>query len=170
MYGHVQKMAEAEAAGIREAGGTCDLYQVEETLPAEVLSKMYAPPKAEHIQTLSDPKVLEQYDGFLFGIPTRYGNFPTQFKAFWDKTGGQWQTGAFWGKYAGVFVSTGTAGGGQESTVMNAMSTLTHHGMIYVPLGYKTVFATLADLSEVRGGSPWGAGSFSVRQTHFRLQ
>ena len=35
---------------------------------------------------LSDPKTLEQYDGFLFGIPTRYGNYPAQFKAFWDKT------------------------------------------------------------------------------------
>ena len=42
------------------------------------------------------------------------------------------------------------------------MSTLTHHGMIYVPLGYKTTFAILADLSEVRGGSPWGAGTFAV--------
>lgn len=89
-------------------------------------------------------------------------NYPAQFKAFWDKTGGQWQTGAFWGKYAGVFVSTGTPGGGQESTVIAAMSTLTHHGIIYVPLGYKTVFGTLADLTEVRGGSPWGAGTFSV--------
>lgn len=101
-------------------------------------------------------------DGFLFGIPTRYGNFPAQWKAFWDKTGGQWQTGAFWGKYAGVFVSTGTPGGGQESTIMNSLSTLAHHGIIYVPLGYKTVFGTLADLTEVRGGSPWGAGTFSV--------
>lgn len=44
---------------------------------------------------------------------------------------------------------------------MNAMSTLVHHGIIYVPLGYKTVFGTLADNSEVRGGSPWGAGSFA---------
>lgn len=60
MYGHIQKLAEAEAAGIREAGGSCDLYQIEETLPEEVLSKMYAPPKSTHIQTLSDPSVLEQ--------------------------------------------------------------------------------------------------------------
>ena len=42
------------------------------------------------------------------------------------------------------------------------MSTLTHHGMIYVPLGYKTTFPLLADLSEARGGSPWGAGTFAV--------
>lgn len=42
------------------------------------------------------------------------------------------------------------------------MSTLAHHGMIYVPLGYKTTFNILADLSEVRGGSAWGAGTFAV--------
>lgn len=123
---------------------------------------MHAPTQQTGHTILSDPTVLEQYDAFLFGIPTRYGNFPTQWKAFFDKTGHQWQSGAFWGKYAGVFVSTATPGGGQESTVISAMSTLVHHGMIYVPLGYKTSFAILADLTEVRGGSPWGAGTFSV--------
>ncbi|KAK5001036.1 flavodoxin-like fold protein, partial [Elasticomyces elasticus] len=133
MYGHVQRLAEAEAAGIREAGGTCDFYQVPETLSEDVLAKMHAPPKPHDIEVLHDPKILEQYDAFLFGIPTRYGNFPAQWKTFWDKTGGQWQSGALWGKYAGVFVSTATPGGGQESTVISAMSTLAHHGIIYVP-------------------------------------
>ncbi|KAK5158096.1 Minor allergen Alt a 7 [Oleoguttula sp. CCFEE 6159] len=162
MYGHIQKLAEAEAEGIRAAGGQCTIYQVPETLPEDVLAKMHAPPKSTQYEVLHDPAVLEQYDGFLFGIPTRYGNYPAQFKAFWDKTGHQWQTGGFWGKYAGVFVSTATPGGGQESTVISAMSTFAHHGIIYVPLGYKTVFGTLADLTEVRGGSPWGAGTFAV--------
>ncbi|GIZ43060.1 hypothetical protein CKM354_000630300 [Cercospora kikuchii] len=160
MYGHVTKLAEAEAEGIKAAGGQVDIYQVQETLSDEVLGKMHAPAKSSY-PVLTDPKQLEQYDAFLFGIPTRYGNFPAQWKAFWDRTGGQWQTGAFWGKYAGLFISTGTLGGGQESTAIAAMSTLAHHGFIYVPLGYKTTFALLADLSEVRGGSAWGAGTFS---------
>jgi hypothetical protein len=69
------------------------------------------------------------------------------------------------GKFAGLFISTGTLGGGQESTAIAAMSTLAHHGVIYVPLGYKHTFAILADLSEVRGGSAWGAGTFSVCQS-----
>lgn len=154
-------MAEAEAAGIRAAGGQVDLFQIAETLPDEVLTKMHAPPKDSSIP-VATPKVLEQYDAFLFGIPTRYGSFPAQWKAFWDSTGGQWQSAAYWGKYAGLFVSTGTMGGGQETTAINAMSTLAHHGFIYVPLGYKTTFAILSDLNEVRGGSPWGAGTFSV--------
>ncbi|KAK4565347.1 flavodoxin-like fold protein [Recurvomyces mirabilis] len=162
MYGHIKTLADAELKGIKAAGGEADLYQVEETLPQEVLTKMYAPAKDSHVPTLSDPKTLEQYDGILFGIPTRYGNFPAQFKAFWDKTGGQWQTGAYWGKYAGVFISTASQGGGQESTALACMSTFAHHGFIYVPLGYKTAFPLLADLSEARGGSPWGAGTYSA--------
>lgn len=65
-------------------------------------------------------------------------------------------------RYAGLFVCTATMGGGQETTALNAMSTLAHHGMIFVPLGYKTTFGILADMSEVRGGSAWGAGTFAV--------
>jgi len=160
MYGHIAKLAEAEKEGLKKAGIEADVYQIAETLPQEVLTKMHAPPKSEY--PIADAATLEKYDAFLLGIPTRYGNFPAQWKAFWDTTGGQWGSGAYWGKYAGVFVSTGTPGGGQESTVIAAMSTLTHHGIIYVPLGYKTAFGQLANLSEVRGGSPWGAGTFSA--------
>lgn len=143
------------------------LCRIQETLPTDVLQKMHAPTEQTGDAILSDPDVLEKYDAFLFGIPTRYGNFPAQWKAFWDKTGKQWQTGGYWGKYVGTFVSTATPGGGQESTVMNAMSTLVHHGMIYVPLGYKTAFAQLANLDEVRGGTPWGAGTFAVSILHY---
>ena len=108
MYGHIKQLADAELKGIQEAGGDAKLFQVPETLPKEVLEKMYAAPKATDVDVIEDPSVLEAYDGVLFGIPTRYGNFPAQFKAFWDKTGKQWQQGSFWGKYAGLFVSTGT--------------------------------------------------------------
>ncbi|KAL8896612.1 MAG: hypothetical protein Q9192_002988 [Flavoplaca navasiana] len=160
MYGHIKQMAEAELAGVKAAGGTADLYQVKETLPQEILDKMHVPPKDSEIPTIT-PEKIQQYDGVLLGIPTRYGNFPAQWKAFFDSTGSQWQSGSFWGKYAGLFVSTAALGGGQESTCIAAMSTLAHHGMIYVPLGYKTVFAQLANLDEVHGGSPWGAGTFA---------
>ncbi len=59
------------------------------------------------------------------------------------------------------FISTGTLGGGQESTAMNAMSTLSHHGFVYVPLGYASAFLQLTDLTEVHGGSPWGPVTFA---------
>jgi len=160
MYGHIVKMAEAEKKGIESAGGQADLFQVAETLSDEVLAKMHAPPKSNY--PIAEPENLLEYDAVLFGIPTRYGNFPAQWKTFWDKTGSIWATGGFWGKYAGMFISTGTMGGGQESTAITSMSTLTHHGFIYVPLGYKTVFPKLANLEEVHGGSAWGAGTFAA--------
>ncbi|RAH70791.1 putative NADH-quinone oxidoreductase Pst2 [Aspergillus aculeatinus CBS 121060] len=159
MYGHIQQLAEAEKKGIEAAGGSADIYQVAETLPEEVLAKMHAPPKSSY--PIVEPKTLLEYDAVLFGIPTRYGNFPAQWKAFWDQTGGIWATGGYWGKYAGLFISTGTQGGGQESTALASMSTLAHHGFVYVPLGYKTVFGQLSNLNEVHGGSPWGAGTFA---------
>ncbi|KAI0473467.1 quinone oxidoreductase [Xylariaceae sp. FL0804] len=161
MYGHIRKLAEAEKAGIEKAGGKVDMYQIRETLPKEVLEKMYAPGQATDIPVLEDPATLEQYDAFLMGIPTRYGNFPAQWKTFWDATGKQWAQGGFYGKMAGLFVSTASLGGGQESTALAAMSTLAHHGIIYVPLGFAKAFGTMSDLSEVHGGGPWGAGTFS---------
>ncbi|KAH7364492.1 quinone oxidoreductase-like protein [Rhexocercosporidium sp. MPI-PUGE-AT-0058] len=160
MYGHIKTIAEAEKAGLAKAGIEADIYQVAETLPQEVLTKMYAPAKSDY--PVIDAATLATYDAFLFGIPTRYGNFPAQWKAFWDTTGSQWSSGGFWGKFAGVFISTGTQGGGQESTAIAAMSTLAHHGIIYVPLGYAHTFPQLANLSEVHGGSPWGAGTFAA--------
>jgi len=122
---------------------------------------MYAPAKPTDVPVLEDPAVLAEYDAFLLGIPTRYGNFPAQWKAFWDKSGKQWSSGGFWGKYAGLFVSTASMGGGQESTAIAAMSTLSHHGIIYVPFGYAKAFPQMTDLSEPHGGGPWGAGTLA---------
>jgi NAD(P)H dehydrogenase (quinone) len=96
--------------------------RIAETLSEDVLAKMHAPAKPD--VPIIEPTDLLAYDAILFGIPTRYGNFPAQWKAFWDKTGGIWASGGYWGKYAGLFVSTGTQGGGQESTCLAAMSTL----------------------------------------------
>jgi NAD(P)H dehydrogenase (quinone) len=88
MYGHIRQMVQEEKRGLMEAGAaSVDVYKVEETLPSDVLAKMHAnTTKYDDEFELTDPKVLEQYDGILFGIPTRYGNWPAQFKAFWDKT------------------------------------------------------------------------------------
>lgn len=159
MYHHIATLAESVKAGIETKGSTADIFQVPETLPEEVLAKMHAPPKPDY--PIASTQTLEEYDYFVFGIPTRYGNFPAQWKAFWDTTGGLWAKGALQGKIASVFVSTGTPGGGQETTVINALSTLTHHGIIYVPLGYGVAFPLLTNLNEVHGSSPWGAGTFA---------
>jgi NAD(P)H dehydrogenase (quinone) len=163
LYGHIKTLALAEKRGIEKvAGVTVDLYQIPETLSPEILTKMKAPPKDTDIPVLDGPAGLENYDAFVLGIPTRYGNFPAQWKTFWDASGQQWAKGKFYGKLASLFVSTGGHGGGQESTAIAAMSTLAHHGIIYVPFGYAKAFGQLTDLSQVHGGSPWGAGTFAA--------
>ncbi|ODV92662.1 hypothetical protein CANCADRAFT_30755 [Tortispora caseinolytica NRRL Y-17796] len=159
MYGHVAKMAEAEAAGAREAGADVTIFQVPETLNDEVLALLHAPPKPEY-PTIT-PEELVNYDAFIFGFPTRFGTFPAQWKTFWDATGTLWASGALYGKYASVFISTGTPGGGQETTPFNFLSTLSHHGIIFCPLGYATAFPQLTSFEEVHGSSPWGAGTFA---------
>ncbi|KAJ6628558.1 NADH-quinone oxidoreductase [Mycena sp. CBHHK59/15] len=160
MYGHIAKMAESVKAGIEEAGGSATMYQVAETLPQEVLTKMYAPAKPAY--PIITPDELKKYDAFIMGVPTRFGNYPAQWKAFWDSTSGLWSSGALAGKYAGAFTSTAGPGGGQEVTILNTISTLTHHGVLFVPLGYAHAFAQLTGLEEVHGGSPWGAGTFAA--------
>ncbi|KAF8579647.1 benzoquinone reductase [Ramaria rubella] len=159
LYGHIAQLAEAEKKGIEAAGGTATIFQIAETLPEDVLTKMHAPPKGNY--PILEPSSLPDYDVFLFGIPTRYGNLPAQWKTFWDSTGQLWAKGALQGKHAGAFVSTATPGGGQETTVLSLLSTLTHHGILFVPLGYKNAFAQLGNVTETRGGSPWGAGTFA---------
>ncbi|EEB07600.2 ubiquitinated histone-like protein Uhp1 [Schizosaccharomyces japonicus yFS275] len=159
-YGHIAQLAEQEKLGVEAAGGHATIYQVPETLPDEILEKMHAPKKPDY--PLATLDVLKEHNAFIFGFPTRYGAPPAQFKAFWDATGGLWATGALHGKYFGVFVSTGTLGGGQEATVMNSLSNFVHHGMIFVPLGYKNTFPYASNLDEVHGGSAWGAGTFAA--------
>ncbi|KAL0569505.1 flavodoxin-like fold protein [Marasmius crinis-equi] len=159
MYGHIATMAESVKKGIEEAGGSAKIYQIPETLPQEVLTKMHAPAKPDY--PVITPDELVTYDAFVLGIPTRYGNFPGQWKAFWDSTGQLWAQGKLAGKYVSVFVSTGGLGGGQETTALSAISTFAHHGLIFVPLGYSQSFPQLTNLSEVHGGSPWGAGTLA---------
>ncbi|EDK45134.1 flavodoxin-like fold protein [Lodderomyces elongisporus] len=159
LYHHIAQIAEEEKKGIEAAGGHADIYQVPETLSEDVLKLLHAPQKPNY--PIATPDTLTQYDAFLFGIPTRFGNYPAQFKAFWDATGGLWAKGALYGKIAGIFVSTGTQGGGQETTALNALSVLVHHGIIYVPLGYAKAFALQSNLEEIHGGSPYGAGTFA---------
>ncbi|KND01390.1 NAD(P)H:quinone oxidoreductase, type IV [Spizellomyces punctatus DAOM BR117] len=153
-WGHIKTLADSVVKGLREGGVNAELYQVAETLPQEVLDKMHA--VKFDIPVLS-PKDLVKADAFIFGIPTRYGVPAAQVKAFWDATGGLWAEGALVGKYAGVFTSTASQHGGQETTAMTFLPHLVHHGIIFVPLGYQS--KVLFDNSEVVGGSPWGAGT-----------
>ena len=152
-------MAQSVVKGINSVpGAEAVLLQVPEILPEEVLAKMGAPPKPD--VPIAKVEDLPSYDGIIWGVPTRYGSPAAQMKAFWDATGGLWASGALAGKPTAIFVSTGTQGGGQETTALTAMGNFVHHGMVFVPNGY-TFGAGLFSVDEVRGGSPWGAGTFA---------
>lgn len=152
-YSHIISLSKSEIEGIKAAGVEVDAFQIPSSEPLDASSKSGLPEIS--------PEQLAKYDGVLFGVPTRFGNVPYALKAFIDATSSQWLTAGYAGKYVGVFVSTGTPNGGQETTVRNLLSTFVHHGMIYVPLGYKNTFAELTNLEEFHGGSPWGAGTYA---------
>jgi NAD(P)H:quinone oxidoreductase type IV len=98
---HVYQMAEAVAEGAKGVDGAdVSLFQVEETLPDEVLEKMGAKTARQtfaHIPTIQ-PKQLAEADAILFGTPTRFGNMAAQMRAMLDATGGLWKNGSLVGK------------------------------------------------------------------------
>ena len=112
------------------------------------------PPTGPPYATLAD---LKDTDGLLLGSPTRFGNMAAPLKYFLDGTAALWLTGALAGKPAGVFTSTQTMHGGQETTLLSMMLPLLHHGMYLVGLPY-----TERALNETRrGGTPYGASHVS---------
>src|SRR5271167_2824526 len=96
---------------------------------------------------------LVQCAGLILGSPTRFGNMAAPVKFFLDGTAALWLSGALAGKPAGVFTSTQTMHGGQETTLVSMMLPLLHHGMIIVGLPYTE--RALNDTQ--RGGTPYGA-------------
>ncbi len=162
MYGHVYAMAEAVAEGARQvAGADVTLYQVPELVPDEALEKSGAKKAREqfaHIP-IAQPKQLAEADGLLFGTPTRFGNMAAQMRNFLDQTGQLWLAGALVGKPAGVFVSTASQHGGQETTALTFYTTLLHLGMIVVGVPYSV--QELVNMGEITGGSPYGAGTLA---------
>lgn len=159
LYGHVYQLAEALAEGARSAPGVeAQLLQVPETLSDEILAKMGATEAKKafaHIP-VAKPADLADADGLLFGSGTRFGSASAQLQAFFDSTGGLWAKGALIGKPAGVFVSTGTQHGGQETTLVGMQTFLLHHGMVVVGVPYAA--QELTKMDEITGGSPYGAG------------
>ncbi|KXZ44941.1 hypothetical protein GPECTOR_60g718 [Gonium pectorale] len=159
-YGHIYKLAQTYKEALETVPDVeVSLFQVRETLSKEVLEKMHAAPKPDDVPVI-DTHTLPDADAFVFGFPTRFGMMAAQMKAFFDTTGALWQQGALFGKPASMFTSTATQGGGQETTILTAVSQLAHHGMIYVPTGY-AAGGVMFGVQEPKGGSPWGAGTLA---------
>ena len=156
-YGHVETLAKAVAEGARSAGGAeVTIKRVPELMPEEVARRAEA--KLDQVAPIAAVAELSEYDAIIFGTPTRFGNMASQMRNFLDQTGGLWAKGALVGKVGSVFTSTGT-GGGNETTITSFWNTLAHHGFIIVGLPYAA--KELMDISEVRGGSPYGAATIA---------
>lgn len=162
MYGHIYRMAEAVAEGVREVSG-CEatLLQVAELVPADALEKSGAKKAREAFAHIPQARVedLAAADAVIFGTPTRFGNMAAQMRNFLDQTGGLWMQGGLVGKVGSVFTSTATQHGGQETTITSFHSTLLHHGMIIVGVPYSE--QRLLNMDEITGGSPYGAGTLA---------
>lgn len=162
-YGHVYELAKAVAEGASSVDGVeANIYQVQETLSDDILGKMGAldAKKAFAQVPLATPEILAEADGLVFGTPTRFGNMAAQMRSFLDSTGQLWAQGALIGKPGGVFVSTGTQHGGQETTITSFHTTLLHHGMVVVGVPYS--HQGLVKMDEITGGTPYGASTLAA--------
>ncbi len=164
-YGHIHRMAEAMAEGVKEVpGAEAILRRVPETLPEEILKRMGAFEAQQafaHIPVCTVEE-LGQADAIIFGTPTRFGNMCGQMRQFLDATGRLWAQGTLVGKAGSVFTSSGTQHGGQESTILSFHTTLLHHGMVVVGLPYS--FSGQTTTAEISGGSPYGASTIAGGQ------
>jgi NAD(P)H dehydrogenase (quinone) len=165
LYGHIYRMAQAVAEGARSVpGANVELFQVAETLPKEILEKMGAvEAKKGFAQVpIADPKRLPEADAIIFGTGTRFGSATAQMQSFFDATGSHWNSGALVGKVGGVFTSTASQHGGQETTIISMQTFLFHQGMVVVGVPYAAKELLL--MSEMTGGSPYGASTITGPQ------
>lgn len=148
--GATAAMAAAAAQGVEAVGGAA--ARVRTVPPVSPVSEATAPAVPGSGPPYAELEDLAACDGLLLGSPTRFGNMAAALKHFLDQTSGLWLSGALAGKPAGVFTSTGSLHGGQETTLLSMMLPLLHHGMYVVGLPY-----TEADLMQTRsGGTPYG--------------
>lgn len=157
-YGHTEVMANAVADGVNAVDG-CEavVKRVPELVSDEVAAAAHM--KLEQSAPFASPDELADYDGIIFGTPTRFGNMAAQMRNFLDQTGGLWAKGALVGKPGSVFVSTASQHGGQETTITSFHTTLLHHGMIIIGLPYS--FAGNTIMTEISGGTPYGASTIA---------
>jgi NAD(P)H dehydrogenase (quinone) len=156
-YGHIERMAGEVAAGVRDAGAEAVVKRVPETVPEEIAKKSGF--KLDQQAPVATVEELADYDAVIFGTPTRFGNMAGQMKNFLDQAGGLWMRGALVGKVAGVFTSSATQHGGQESTILTFHPVLLHLGFVIVGLPY--AFQGQMGVAEVMGNSPYGASTIA---------
>lgn len=148
--GRTAALARHAARGVESAGAIARIRTVPSVSPTTTASEPPVPNDGPPYAELAD---LVEADGLLLGSPTRFGNMAAPLKHFLDSTSELWLAGTLADRPAGVFTSTSSAHGGQESTLLSMTLPLLHHGMLIVGVPY-----TEAALFDTRtGGSPYGA-------------
>ena len=153
--GSVAKLARQIARGIGEVEGMA--ARLRTVPPVAPVTEVAAPPEPEDGAPYVGKHDLAECAGLLLGSPTRFGNMAAPMKHFIDTLGAEWASGTLVGKPAGVFTSTATMHGGQESTLLTMQVPLLHHGCVIVGIPF-----TEAALNSTRqGGTPYGASHFA---------
>jgi NAD(P)H dehydrogenase (quinone) len=154
--GATAELARQVCRGVESAGGASARLRTVPPVAAQSEAPVQpVPASGAPYASLED---LRDTHGLVLGSPTRFGNMAAPLKYFLDSTASLWLSGALAGKPAGVFTSTQTMHGGQETTLLSMMLPLLHHGMYLVGLPY-----TERALTETRsGGTPYGASHVSA--------
>ncbi len=149
--GSVARLARQIARGVGEVDGMS--ARLRSVPPVAAVTQQAAPPVPEDGAPYVDRQDLAECAGLIVGSPTRFGNMAAPMKHFLDTLGADWASGTLAGKPAGVFTSTSSMHGGQESTLLSMHLPLLHHGCLIVGIPF-----TEAALSHTRGGgTPYGA-------------
>jgi NAD(P)H dehydrogenase (quinone) len=163
-YGHTWKLAQSVVEGAESVEGTDvrlrripELAEARKALEGQDFYRQIQEQMADIPEVTHDD--LRWADGIAWGTPTRYGNMTAQMKQFIDTTGSLWQNGELEDKAAGVFTSTATIHGGQETTIITTLIPLLHLGMVFVgtPYGQNPQILT----TEAVGGSPYGPSTIA---------
>ena len=156
--GSVARLARQVARGIGEVEGMA--ARLRTVPPVAPVTEVAAPPQPEDGAPYVEKRDLAECAGLLLGSPTRFGNMAAPMKYFVDTLGAEWASGTLVGKPAGVFTSTATMHGGQESTLLTMLVPLLHHGCVIAGIPF-----TEAALNTTRsGGTPYGASHVAGAQ------
>lgn len=162
-YGSTARLAEQIARGINSVDGCNARIR---TVPAvSSNTETTAPAVPEDGPPYASREDLQECAGLVMGSPTRFGNMAAALKYFLDGTASEWLSGSLTGKPAGVFTSTSSLHGGQESTLLTMAIPLLHHGMLLVGVPFSEAALT----ETTTGGTPYGASHVARTQTETEL-
>lgn len=161
-HGATAEMARKIARGVEQTGLEARLRTVPPVSANHEATARAVPDEGSPYCTLED---LADCAGLALGSPTRFGNMAAAMKYFLDGTSGLWMKSALAGKPAGVFTSTSSMHGGQETTLLSMMLPLMHHGMLITGLPY-----TEPELVATQeGGTPYGPSHVAGRDSKLPL-